>query len=84
MSAIEKRHYLVGKLINETRALSQFFDEVKNNFPETIIERKMKKMGVELIIVHKDEYGLDKIIEIQNWGKNKLIWEDSKTLVYKI
>ena len=30
MSAIEKRHYLVGKLINETRALSQFFDEVKN------------------------------------------------------
>jgi len=62
----------------------EFVAEVKNNFPETIIERKMKKMGVELIIVHKDEYGLDKIIEIQNWGKNKLIWEDSKTLVYKI
>jgi hypothetical protein len=55
-----------------------------SDFPNAELERGLTGMGVDYIVVHKDQYKDKKLQEIENWGKQILVYEDEETLVYKL
>ena len=62
----------------------QLIAEIRSDFPNEELELKISDLGVDYIIVHKNELDKQKLEEIKKWGMNKLIFEDSKTNVYKL
>lgn len=54
------------------------------HFPKEESTSKLKETGVDYVVVHKNEYDLDKLKLITAWGKDKLLWEDEGTLVYSL
>ncbi len=54
------------------------------NFPSKEVDEKLKEIGINYIVVHKDEYQNDYLLRIEAWGKNRLLWEDKVSAVYKV
>ncbi len=58
--------------------------DLGTKFPSAELEQQLKDRDVDYIIVHKDEYGNEKVEEIEKWGKKKTVWEDDNTYVIMI
>jgi len=76
-------------LVNGTSGFTPLDREIlagnlEKDFPSIETEEILSEINVNYILVHKNQFTQDKIVIIKSWGKEKLIWEDAETLVYKL
>jgi uncharacterized membrane protein len=55
-----------------------------NNFPDSESALKLRNLGVNYVIIHKDEFSVDKLEKIYSWGKGKAVWQDSQSVIYQL
>lgn len=60
------------------------FADLIRHFPSRDLDERLMSLGVDYIIIHKDQYSQSKLQEIEIWGTHKLLREDSKTVVYTL
>ena len=83
--SLEHRKYLVnGSSGFSPPEWQMLVTDITNNFPSKELENRLSAIGVDFIIVHKDQIDDEKLKIIISWGKNKLIREYANTLVYKL
>lgn len=58
--------------------------DINEEFPSSILERKLSEMGVDYLVLHKNQYEKEKLREITVWGAKKIVYEDKNTLVFKL
>lgn len=61
-----------------------FAHDLWNNFPDSKTAQEIKQTGVNYLILHKDEYGKDKLLRIEKFYSGDVIYEDPASVVYKI
>jgi hypothetical protein len=54
------------------------------NYPSRELEDELIEIGVDYVIVHKDEYDKLKLSEIINWAGKREVWENEKSIVYRL
>lgn len=55
---------------------------IRRDFPDNSSIDELEKLQVDYVIVHKNEVDPRKLIDIENWGKERLIWEDNQSSIY--
>lgn len=63
---------------------SKLLKEISSEYPETGLDQKLKNMGVDYVIFHKDESDNQKIAEFDRDINLKKVREDQKTSVYSL
>lgn len=58
--------------------------DVNNLFPESPTVKKLEGLGVDYIIVHKNEIDNKKFQDIEKWGKDRTLYNDGNDVVYKL
>lgn len=58
--------------------------DLTHNFPSIELEKKLRKRGVDYVVIHKVQYDPVRLLSIEEWGENKLIWQDLETIIYEL
>jgi hypothetical protein len=58
--------------------------DLTTDFPNTALEKRLIERGVNYVIVHKRQYEAEKLLSIEEWGEDKLIWQDLETMVFEL
>ncbi len=58
--------------------------DLTTDFPSNVLEKRLNERGVNYIIVHKNQYGLEKLEQIESWGMEKRIYENNSSIVYEL
>ncbi len=58
--------------------------EIANNYPDGILDRKLKELGTNYVVVHKDETTREKLAVFDEDKDLKKVWEDPKSVVYAL
>jgi len=55
-----------------------------NYFPNQETDEKLKSIGVDYAIVHKNEYEATRLQTIYDWGKDRVLWQDERDIIFKL
>ena len=58
--------------------------DLTTDFPSTALEKRLIERGVDYIVVHKTQYSPGRLLSIEEWGENNLIWQDLETMVFEL
>lgn len=65
-------------------AWNQLQVNLRRNFPDGATTQTLRGLGVDYVIVHKDELSASEVVLVNQWGKDKKIWENGKTEVFDL
>ncbi len=55
-----------------------------NDFPSNDLDDELTNLEVDYVIVHRDEYDNEKLVKIETWGKDNVVWKDETVFVFKL
>ncbi|OGM66447.1 hypothetical protein A2962_02965 [Candidatus Woesebacteria bacterium RIFCSPLOWO2_01_FULL_39_61] len=58
--------------------------DISEVFPDSILEKRLRETGVDYVIVHKNQYGIEKLKELSIWVEKRVVYEDKNTQVIKL
>lgn len=61
-----------------------FITDLNNHFPDIASIEKLRRIGVDFVIVHKSEFENQRLVKIYNWGEGRAVYQDENTVVYKL
>jgi hypothetical protein len=79
-----KKKTVNGKTSFHPPEWEQLVADLDHNFPNTTLEKRLIERGVNYVIVHKRQYEAEKLLSIEEWGEDKLIWQDLETMVFEL
>ena len=79
-----KKKTVNGKTSFHPPEWEQLMADLTTDFPSNVLEKRLHERGVNYIVVHKNQYQPERLLSIEEWGENKLIWQDLETMGFEL